>query len=93
MQKRTFIPCLNKQRKLYNLSIESIIGWFIGLVLGLTQGLLWGIGMGAIGMSLGSWIGKLLYKGKVQRFIYWHFPYTKYWLDRNAPNSSDREEL
>ena len=93
MQRRTFIKCLNKQRKIYNLSIEAVIGWCIGLVLGLSQGLLWGIGAAAVGLSIGAWVGKLIYKGNLQRLMYWHLPYTKIWLKPNIPNSADREEL
>ena len=94
MKKRTFIPCLNKQRKLYNFSIGSLIGCGIGVSLvGLSKGVIWGLGAGGIGFAFGNWISNSMYNGGFQRFLYWNLPYGKDWLSRNIPESSEKEEL
>lgn len=91
--RRRFIACLNKERKIYNYSIGSLAGAVIGFALGVSKGLFWGLGAGAIGLTLGRWIGNLLYRGILQRFAYRHLPYTKDWIDKKVPDSADREEL
>jgi len=94
MKRRTFIPCLNKQRKLYNFNIGSLIGCAVGtILLGLSKGILWGLGGAAIGFVFGNWISNALFLGYMQRFIYWNFPYPKDWLSKNIPESSEKEEL
>jgi len=94
MKRRTFIPCLNKQRKLYNFSIGSLIGCAIAVILvGVSKGVIWGLGAGAVGFAFGNWISNSLYSGALQRFLYWNFPYAKDWHSRNIPESSEKEEL
>jgi len=94
MKNRTFIPCLNKQRKIYNLNVGSLIGCVVsGALLGMSKGFLWGLGGGAIGFVFGNWISNSLFLGYMQRFIYWNFPYAKEWLSKNIPESSEKEEL
>lgn len=94
MKRRTFIPCLNRQRKIYNFSVGSLIGCVIGFVIcGLSKGILWGLAGAGIGFSLGNWIAGMVFKGYLQRFLYWNFPYAKDWLGRNVPESSEKEEL
>lgn len=94
MTQRYFIPCLNKQRKLFNFSIGALVG---GAVLfafvGLVKGLLWGVGAGAIGFTVGDWLSTQWFIGGLQRALYWNLPYAKDWLDRNIPESSDSLEL
>jgi O-antigen/teichoic acid export membrane protein len=94
MKRRTFIPCLNKQRKIYNFSIGSLIGCVVGFALcGLSAGILWGLVGAALGFSFGNWLASAWFLGYAQRFIYWNFPYAKDWLGKNIPESSDKEEL
>lgn len=94
MKRRTFIPCLNKQRKIYNFSIGALIGCIVGFVLcGLSKGILWGLGGAALGFSLGNWVAAMWFLGYLQRFLYWNLPYAKDWLSKNIPESSEKEEL
>lgn len=94
MNRRTFIPCLNKQRKIYNFSFGSLFGCALGFTIcSLIKGILWGLAGAGIGFSIGNWLAELVYRGVVQRFIYWNFPYAKDWLGRNVPESADQEEL
>lgn len=94
MKRRTFIPCLNKQRKIYNFTIGSLVGCVVGFVVcGLSKGILWGLGGAGVGFSLGNWLAGMVFKGDLQRFIYWNFPYAGDWLGKNVPESSEKEEL
>jgi hypothetical protein len=94
MKRRTFIPCLNKQRKLYNFSIGSLIGCAIAMVLVVpSKGVLWGLGAGAVGFVFGNWLSNSLYTGAFQRFLYWNLPYARDWLSRNISESCEKEEL
>lgn len=94
MKRRVFITCLNKERKIFNFNLGTLIGAVVGFVIvGLSKGMIWGLGAGAVGFSIGSWISESIFKGYFQRFLYWNFPYPKDWISRNVPESSDKEEL
>lgn len=94
MTRRIFIPCLNKEPKLYNFSYGTLIGGALCTIfVGISKGVLWGLGAGGIGAFIGGWISKELYKGNLQRAFYWYFPYSKELIDRNIPDSSNTHEL
>lgn len=92
--RRRFIACLNQPRKLYNFSSGAVIGAVGGLVIvGLAAGLLFGLASSVLGLVMGNWLSEQLYRGSLQRFIYWHCPYARYWLASNIPDSAARNEL
>lgn len=94
MNRREFIDCLNKEPKAFNCNFGSLIGGVVMLVLfGFTQGFFWGLGVGAIGFTIGGWVSKQWFLGKLQRTIYWRIPLSKIWLDKNTPLSSNRREI
>ncbi len=94
MKRRTFLLCLNKQRKFYNFSIGGVVGCAsCALIFGLPKGVIWGLAAGAIGFVVGNWTSRALYYGDLQRGMYWYLPYAKIWLSPNVPESSEREEL
>ena len=94
MSARIFIPCLNKQRKLYNCNIGSLVGSVFSLIIvGGSKGALWGLGAAGIGFALGNWFSNEWYEGGVQRLLYWHLPFANKWLDPNIPESSAINEL
>jgi hypothetical protein len=94
MSRREFIDCLNSEPKAFNCNLGSLAGGVVMLVLfGFAKGLFWGLGFGAIGFTVGGWISRQWFLGKLQRTIYWKLPLSKVWLDKNAPLSSTRTEL
>lgn len=94
MQRRYFIPCLNKEPKFYNFNYGTIAGGAIfGVFVGLAMGFLWAVFAGGIGASIGSWVSKEYFKGNLQRAIYWHLPYLRLLVDKNIPDSSNIHEL
>ena len=94
MSRREFIDCLNKEPKAFNCNFGSLIGGasMLGLF-AFTQGLFWGLGAGAVGFTIGGWVSRQLFLGKLQSSIYWKMPLASIWLDKNAPLSSNRKEL
>jgi len=94
MQRRHFIPCLNKEPKFYNLNYGTIVGGTIFATLAwMAMGFLWGVFAGGIGAAIGSWISREYFKGNLQRAIYWHLPYLRFLVDKNLPDSSNIHEL
>ena len=94
MNERVFTKCLNHERKYWNRSLGSIVlGVLMFALVGLWQGLMWGLGSGAIGFVVGGMISKHWYLGLIQRKLYWNLPLAKTIVDRNTPDSSDRELL
>ena len=94
MAKRVFIPCINKEPKIYNFNYGTIAGAAICLLfVGLSKGLLWGLGAAAIGATIGGWLSKQWYLGKVQQNFYWYLPNAQIWIDKNIPDSSKSHEM
>jgi hypothetical protein len=92
MTRRVFNNCLNLERKAFNFNYGSIIGGAIaGIIPGISSGLMYGFGGGAIGFMVGGWLSKQWHLGNLQRNLYWHLPYARYWLDREVPESHHRE--
>lgn len=91
---RVFNTCLNKEEKLYNCSILAL---FCGAVLlavgGVIFGLLPGFALSAGGFIGGTWFSTRWHQGLIQRRMYKYFPYSKSWLDKNSPESSDINEI
>lgn len=94
MHRRVFSTCLNKERKIYNCSIGSLIcgGLFLTFA-GLTKGLLWGMGFGVVGFFLGGFLSKQWHEGNLQRLIYANMPFAKYIVDNNMPESHHRRTM
>lgn len=91
---RRFARCLNKQRKIYNLPYGSLIGGGGGLLFGgVMGGMIFAIIFGSVGFGIGLWLSNALFRGRLQRYCYWHFPYTRDWIARNIPDSGNRYEL
>lgn len=91
MTKRVFTNCLNTEPKIYNSPVGGIIGCGILLfIFGIWQGLLYGLGGSAIGYIVGCWLSKQWFTGQVQRQIYWYLPGAKTFIDKNIPESCDR---
>ena len=63
------------------------------LIFGMGLGLLYGLGMAAVGFVIGNWIDNEMYRGNIQKNLYWHFPFAKEWIDKNIPESCDSREL
>lgn len=94
MQERVFVQCLNKEPKIFNCNYGSLIGGAVmATIFGLSKGLLWGIMASFIGFLIGGNIGKQIFLGTLQSKLYWHLPFAKVWLHKNAPSSSNRYEL
>ena len=94
MMRHGFIPCLNKQKRIYNYTPGALIVGGICLVLfGFGKGMLYGLAMGAVGFSFGNYLSNSLYYGHLQRTLYRYLPLAREWLDRNIPASSNQHEL
>lgn len=94
MNRRIFIPCLNKQPKIYNFNYGTVIGAIGCTILGwIISGLLVGLIVGGLGSAFGGWLANQIFKGNVQRFLYWHLPYSRDLIDKNIPDSSNSHEL
>ena len=92
MSRREFNTCLNKESKIYNVSYGSLIGAALLMVpVGLIMGMIWGFGGGVLGFGIGRILSKEWQQGNLQRKLYWHLPYGKYWIDKNVPESHHRE--
>lgn len=89
---RIFNKCLNKERKIFNCSILGIGFGVVGLVLvTFKYGIAIGLGGAVIGYFTGTYLGKCLFEGTLQRYLYWHLPYASIWLDRSVPDSHLRK--
>ena len=94
MSRREFIPCLNRQPKIYNLAMVGVVGGVCGFaVIGLAKGILFGLAGGRVCFAFGSWLSGMMFRGYMQRFLYWNLPFAKEWLCKNIPESSNKEEM
>ncbi len=88
------IPCLNKQAKIYNQSKGQLLGGGLGLAAGgLGYGLFVGFIAAAVGFIAGGWLERQWFFGKFQRWLYWHLPYSQYWVNHAVPDSCWRREI
>jgi len=91
MTRRVFIKCLNAEPKIFNCNLGSLIGAVVLLTLfGLSKGLMWGLGGSAIGLTIGGHVSRQWFLGDFQKKLYWHVPYQKLWIDKNVPESHNR---
>lgn len=92
MTRKVFNNCLNKERKIYNISYAALIGAAgCAFLPGITWGLMHAFCGGAIGFIVGGWLSQQWHAGNLQRKLYWHLPYGKYWIDKEVPESHHRE--
>lgn len=92
MSRRVFNNCLNLERQAFNLSYGSLIGAALaGIIAGAAWGLLYGFGGCGAGFVIGGWLSRQWYAGNLQRHLYWHLPYSKYWLNKEVPESHHRQ--
>lgn len=91
MERIEFNKCLNKETKVWNIPLYSLIGGgLVGIIFCLIKGMLWGIGFGAIGFIFGGWISKQLWLGNFQRWIYWNLPLNPLMVNKFVPPSHQR---
>lgn len=88
MERVKFNNCLNKQIRLWNISIGSIVGAGVfGAAILCFKGVLWAFAAGAVGFAAGGMLLNKWELGIIQRWLYWHLPISKAVIARSLPES------
>lgn len=78
MQPTEINSCINKEVTIWGLKLFGlIIGGVFGVVVMVRYDFTFSIAGIAAGYMAGSYLSNYLYKGKLQRWIYWHLPVGK----------------
>jgi hypothetical protein len=91
MQIVNFNKCLNKERKLYGLSYDGVLGaGIIGLCFWTKFGMTTGMICSAIAYTFCAYYANLWHIGSLQRFIYWNLPIKALLGNKYLPESYRR---
>jgi type IV conjugative transfer system protein TraL len=67
--------CLNKEVKIFSLTIPSILVGILFFLLGtIFLKMAIGVLLVAPGLMIGARISRLWHEAEIQKFLYWHFP-------------------
>ena len=92
MERVKFNNCLNKQERLWNISISSITGGIsLGLIILCFKGVLWAFVGGSLGFAIGGWFTHKWRFGIIQRWLYWHLPVSRIVISEHLPESYVRQ--